>query len=152
MAETSTITRETVIAARPAEIAPYLADFHRWVQWSPWEGQDPALQRTYSGTPGAVGSSYAWKGNRKAGAGTMELTRTAPTEIDVDLRFTAPFRSTSAAAFRLHEVDGGTRVVWTMTSPTNLMSRVMGVFIDMDKLLGGDFDRGLAKLKAAVEH
>jgi hypothetical protein len=151
MAAPTTIERETVITARAAEITPYLADLHRWVEWSPWEGRDPALQRTYTGEPGTVGSTYTWKGNRKAGAGSMVVTRVDATEVDVDLRFTAPFRSSSAVAFRLDELEGGTRVVWSMTSPQNLMSRVMGVFVNMDEFLGGDFEQGLAKLKAVVE-
>ncbi|MBF4609104.1 SRPBCC family protein [Curtobacterium sp. VKM Ac-1393] len=153
MAAPTTIERETVITASPAAILPHLADLHRWVEWSPWEGRDPALQRTYGGEPGAVGSAYAWKGNRKAGAGSMAVTRIDATEVDVDLRFTAPFRSSSAVVFRLDELerDGGTRVVWSMTSPQNLMSRVMGVFVNMDTFLGGDFEKGLAKLKVVVE-
>lgn len=151
MAAPTTIERETVITARAAEITPYLADLHRWVEWSPWEGRDPALQRTYTGEPGTVGSTYTWKGNRKAGAGSMVVTRIDATEVDVDLRFTAPFRSSSAVVFRLDELEGGTRVVWSMTSPQNLMSRVMGVFVNMDEFLGGDFEKGLAKLKAVVE-
>jgi hypothetical protein len=149
--KTSTIERSIVIAAPADTITPYLANLHRWVDWSPWEGQDPQLERTYGGEPGSVGSTYAWKGNRKAGAGDMTVTRIAPMEVDIDLRFTAPFRSTSACGFRLTEEEGRTRVLWTMTSPRNLASRVMGVFIDMDKLIGGDFDKGLAKLQAAVE-
>lgn len=152
MAAPTTIERETVITARAADITPYLADLHRWVEWSPWEGQDTALQRTYSGEQGTVGSTYVWKGNRKAGAGSMAITRVDATEVDVALQFTAPFKSSSAVAFRLHEATDGTRVVWSMTSPQNLMSRVMGVFVNMDKFLGGDFEKGLAKLKAAVEH
>ncbi len=151
MAAPTTIERETVITARAAEITPYLADLQRWVEWSPWEGRDPALQRTYTGEPGTVGSTYAWKGNRKAGAGSMAITRVDAAEVDVDLQFTAPFRSSSAVVFRLEELEGGTRVVWSMTSPQNLMSRVMGVFVNMDEFLGGDFEKGLAKLKAVVE-
>lgn len=147
----TTIARDTVIAAPASEILPYLADLHRWVEWSPWEGQDPDLQRIYEGVPGTVGSTYAWKGNRKAGAGSMRITKVDPHEVDVDLRFTAPFKSTSDVAFRLSETPDGTRLVWSMTSPQNLMSRVMGVFVDMDKFLGGDFEKGLAKLKATVE-
>ncbi|TDN46422.1 polyketide cyclase/dehydrase/lipid transport protein [Curtobacterium flaccumfaciens] len=157
--KTSTIERSTVIAAPADAITPLLANLHRWVEWSPWEGQDPNLQRTYGGEPGSVGSTYAWKGNRKAGAGDMTVTRIAPTEVGLDLRFTAPFKSSSTCTFRLTEnanehTDanaGRTRVVWSMTSPQNLASRVMGVFIDMDKLIGGDFEKGLAKLRAAVE-
>ncbi|GAA4668199.1 SRPBCC family protein [Frondihabitans cladoniiphilus] len=151
MADTSTIERSIVIEAPAAEIIPFLADLRRWVDWSPWEGQDSSMKRTYGGVQGEVGSSYAWSGNRKAGAGTMAVTRIAPTEIDVDLTFTAPFKSSSKVEFRLSAEDDSTRLVWTMTSPQNLMAKVMRVFVNMDKMIGGDFDKGLAKLKGAVE-
>lgn len=150
MALPTTIERERVIAARPEQITPLLADFHRWVDWSPWEGTDRDLQRSYEGVPGVVGSSYTWKGNRKAGAGSMVLTRSEPTVVDVDLRFTAPFRSTSEAAFRLHPVSGGTRVVWTMTTPQTFMSRMMGKVLRLDDLIGKDFEKGLAQLDTAA--
>jgi hypothetical protein len=109
------------------------------------------MKRAYTGTPGTVGSTYAWNGNRKAGAGTMTVTRVAPTEVDIDLNFTAPFASSSTVEFRLLETGSSTKFVWTMTRPLNLMARVMGVFINMDKMIGSDFEKGLAKLKATVE-
>ncbi|WP_144710642.1 SRPBCC family protein [Curtobacterium pusillum] len=159
MPATTTIERSIVVAAPAAAILPHLADLHRWTEWSPWEGQDPDLHREYGGEPGTVGSTYAWKGNRKAGAGDMRVTGIAPHRVDIDLRFTAPFRSSSTCVFRLDETgagtgagtDAGTRVVWMMTSPRTTMSRIVGTFINMDKLIGGDFDKGLAQLKAVVE-
>lgn len=151
MADITPIERSIVIDAPAAEITPFIADLRRWVDWSPWEGQDPAMERTYTGTPGTVGSAYAWKGNRKAGAGTMSITRLAPTEIDVDLHFTAPFTSSSKVEYRLSETGDSTTLSWSMTRPQNLMARVMGVFVNMDKLLGADFEKGLARLKAVVE-
>lgn len=151
MADPGTIERSIVIDASAATIAPHLADLHRWVEWSPWEGQDPELQRTYAGTPGTVGSTYTWKGNRKAGAGDMTVTRITPAEIDVDLNFTAPFKSSSQVEFHLVETGTSTNVVWSMTNPQNLMARVMRVVLNMEKMIGGDFDKGLARLKVAVE-
>jgi hypothetical protein len=151
MPSTTRIERSIVIAAPIAEILPHLTDFHRWIAWSPWEGQDPELHRTYSGTPGSVGAAYAWKGNRKAGAGTMTLTRIEPARVDVDLRFTAPFRSTSTVVFDLTEADGRTEIVWRMESPRTLSSRIMGAVVNIDKLVGGDFEKGLAKLRDVVE-
>ncbi|MCU1529465.1 MAG: hypothetical protein JWP75_3228 [Frondihabitans sp.] len=145
------IERSIVIDAPAAEVTPYLADLRRWVDWSPWEGQDPDLKRTYTGTDGSIGSTYAWKGNRKAGAGSMAVTGIAPTEIDIDLTFTAPFKSSSKVEFHLFETENSTKLVWTMQSPQNLMARVMRIVINMDKMIGGDFEKGLAKLKAAVE-
>ena len=152
MTESTTIVRSITIAARSEQIQPYIADLHKWASWSPWEGQDPQLKRTYTGIPGSVGSTYEWNGNRKAGAGTMIVTRALPAEVDVDLRFTAPFKSTSSVDFRLHETGSTTQVIWTMTSPQNLMAKVMRIFINMEKLIGTDFEKGLAKLKAVVEN
>lgn len=151
MAATTTIERERVIVAPAAAVLPNVADLHRWAAWSPWEGQDPALEREYGGEPGTVGSTYAWKGNRKAGAGSMRVTRVTSHEVDIDLRFTAPFRSTSACAFRLTETPTGTRVVWTMTSPRTLSSRLIGLVMNMDRLIGGDFEKGLARLATVSE-
>jgi hypothetical protein len=151
MTDVATIERSIVIDAPAASIAPHITDLHRWQDWSPWEGQDPALERTYTGEPGTVGSTYAWKGNRRAGAGSMEVSRITPTEIGIDLAFTAPFKSTSKVAYRLTETGATTEVVWSMTTPQNLMAKVMGFFINMDKMLGRDFEKGLAQLKTVVE-
>lgn len=151
MTDSTTIERSIIIDAPASEITPFVADLHRWTVWSPWEGQDPDLKRVYTGTPGSVGSTYAWNGNRKAGAGTMAVSRVTPTEVDVDLAFTAPFKSTSSVEFRLVESAATTKVVWTMTSPQNFMARVMRIFINMDKLIGADFEKGLGRLKSAVE-
>lgn len=151
MTKSTIIERSATIEAPAAEITPYIADLRRWVDWSPWEGQDPNMKRTYAGAQGSVGASYAWSGNRKAGAGTMTVTRISPTDIDVDVNFTAPFKSASKVEYRLLETGTSTTLVWTMTGPQNFMARVMGIFVNMDKLIGTDFEKGLAKLKAAVE-
>ncbi|ARC56686.1 hypothetical protein AS850_06310 [Frondihabitans sp. 762G35] len=151
MTEFSTVERSTVIAAPAASILPHLTDFSKWTAWSPWEGQDPEMKRSYAGTPGATGSTYAWNGNRKAGAGTMAVTHVDPHALDVDLHFTRPFKSTSAIRFDLEEADGSTTVVWSMRSPKTVQSRVMGVFLNMDTLIGTDFEKGLAKFKTVVE-
>ncbi|WP_022905990.1 MULTISPECIES: SRPBCC family protein [unclassified Curtobacterium] len=151
MAATTTIERDVVIAAPASTILPHLVDLHRWVDWSPWEGRDPELHREYGGTLGAVGSTYAWKGNRKAGSGDMVVRRVTADEVEIGLRFTAPFASSSTTAFRLDEVPGGTRVVWTMTSPVTVMSRIVNLVMNMERFIGGDFEKGLAQLKVVVE-
>ncbi|RKR74396.1 SRPBCC family protein [Frondihabitans australicus] len=151
MTEFSTIERRTVIDAPASAILPHIDDFTKWVAWSPWEGSDDDLKRTYGGTQGSVGATYAWDGNRKAGAGTMEVTARSSTGVDIALAFTRPWKSQSTALFRLDEQGGATTVTWTMRSPKNFQSRVMGIFMNMDKLVGGDFEKGLAKLKGVVE-
>jgi hypothetical protein len=153
MTEQSTVHRSVRIEAPAEAILPFVRDFTEWPAWSPWEGQDADMQRSYTGTPGAVGSTYSWSGNRKAGAGTMRATVITPTEVEVALQFTKPFRSTSEVQFDLAPTaDGrGTEVVWTMRSPKTRMSRVMGAVLNLEKFIGRDFEKGLAQLKAAVE-
>jgi uncharacterized protein YndB with AHSA1/START domain len=145
------VTREATIAAPPAVVYSLLEDFHRWTEWSPWEGLDPNLWRGYSGADSGVGSIYEWSGNRKAGAGRMEITdAAAPSRLVLALKFIKPFKSSSTTTFSLEEHDGGTRVTWRMVGPKTLMTRFMGVFMSMDKMVGRDFEKGLAQLSAAA--
>jgi len=147
-----TVTRSTVIAAPADQIFAHLVDFHRWTGWSPWEGLDPQLNRSYSGPGSGVGSAYAWSGNRKAGRGSMTMVDAAePSEVLVDVVFEKPFPSRSQSRFTLRPDGGSTEVVWTMTGTKTLMSRLMGIFVSMDKLIGPDFERGLARLKTVTE-
>ncbi len=149
---TYTVARSTVVDADPAAVYAHVVDFHRWPGWSPWEDLDPDLLRTYSGAPQGVGSVYSWSGNRKAGEGRMEITRTdEPTRVVVDLEFLKPFKSTSVTTFTFAPEAAGTRVTWTMAGPRTLGVRLMSVFTSMDKLVGGDFEKGLGRLKTLAE-
>jgi hypothetical protein len=149
MTSYSVVERATTIDATPDRILPLLTDLRNWQQWSPWEGLDPDLRRTYEGT--GVGSAYEWSGNRKAGAGSMRVTDVTDDSVDIDLTFTKPFRSASKTAFALQPDGPATRVQWRMHTPRTLGMRIAGLFMNMDKRIGGDFERGLASLKAAVE-
>jgi uncharacterized protein YndB with AHSA1/START domain len=150
--DTYTVERSAVVQADPERVYEQIVDFHRWPAWSPWEDVDPDLRRTYAGPDEGVGSVYEWTGNRKAGAGRMEITHAArPSRVVVDLRFLKPFKSTSTTTFTLTPEGDGTRVTWTMTGSRTLALRVMGVFTSMDKLVGGDFEKGLARLRAVAE-
>jgi hypothetical protein len=150
MTDYTDVRRSGFVAAEPADVLPYLSDFHRWPQWSPWEGLDPDLERTYGGPEQGVGSTYAWSGNRKAGAGSMRVTEAAPDRVVIDLQFTRPFRSASLVEFALGEADGGTDVTWTMRTPKTLMSRVVGIFMNMERTIGNDLERGLRQLQRAA--
>jgi hypothetical protein len=146
------VERSAEISAAADAVFPHLVDFHRWTAWSPWEDLDPNLSRTYSGPESGVGAVYEWSGNRKAGKGRMEITEaSAPSALAVQLQFLKPFKSSSVASFALEPVSDGTRVTWSMVGRKTLMTKVMGVFTSMDKLIGPDFERGLARLKALVE-
>jgi uncharacterized protein YndB with AHSA1/START domain len=145
------VTREATIAAPPERVYELLSDFHRWVEWSPWEALDPDLQRTYSGAPSGVGAVYEWSGNRKAGQGRMEITgATPPKHLEIALQFLKPFKSSNTTTFELEDSDGITVVTWRMIGPKTLATRVMGIFTSMDKLVGRDFERGLANLSTAT--
>jgi hypothetical protein len=152
MADTFVVEREQRIEGPPAAVLERIVDFRRWQSWSPWEEIDPNLSRAYSGAESGVGAIYEWAGNRKAGAGRMEITAVQPDRsATIDLQFLKPFKSRSTAEFTLR-ADGATTVVrWTMTGPKTFMTRFMGIFMSMDKMIGPDFEKGLARLKTDVE-
>lgn len=146
------VVRTTTINAPPATVFGYLNDFRRWTAWSPWEKLDPELKRTYSGADSGVGAKYAWEGNKNVGAGSMEIVEsTAPSRIALKLDFSRPFEAHNMTEFTCEPVGSGTKITWDMHGPNQCMGRIMGVFIDMDKMVGKDFETGLANLKAAAE-
>ena len=146
------VTREATIPAPRQAVFNLIVDFHRWSEWSPWEGIDPALQRTFSGAESGVGAVYEWSGNRKAGRGRMEITAAqAPSRVEIALQFLKPFKSKSITSFDVVETEGGTHVTWRTIGAKTLMTRFMGVFVSMDKLIGPDFEKGLAQLSEAAQ-
>jgi hypothetical protein len=151
MADTFRIARSTIVAAPPERVAPHIQDFHAWEKWSPYEKLDPRMKKTFSGAERGAGASYAWEGNSKAGAGSMTITTATPQRTSIALHFTKPMRSENTAEFTLEPDGTGTRVTWTMTGPKNLMMKLMGVFMNMDKMIGRAFEEGLGKLKELVE-
>ncbi len=146
------VERSTTIAAPASAIYPHIVDFSAWRTWSPWEDVDPSLERTYSDPTGGEGASYSWSGNRKAGSGRMTITdATAPENVTIRLEFLKPFKATNIATFTLHESGASTVVTWTMTGPKTVASRIMSVFGGLDKIVGKDFEKGLAALKDVAE-
>ena len=141
-------THETTVAAPPAAVHALIASFPEWVTWSPWEGLDPDMTRTYDGA--GVGASYAWSGNKRAGEGRMTFTSITPARVVVDLEFLKPFKAQNVVTFDLTPVGDGTRVAWTMSGQRNLAFAVMGKLF-FDKAIAKDFQKGLASLKAAAE-
>jgi len=151
-ADTFRVERHVVINRRPADIFPLLEDFHRWVDWSPWEELDPALRRTYGGADRGKGAIYEWEGNNKVGKGHMEIIRIeSPTHLTIDLSFIRPFKAENAAAFDLEPQGSGTEVTWAMYGPLPFASKLMSMFVSMDGIIGKDFEKGLARLKTAAE-
>jgi Polyketide cyclase / dehydrase and lipid transport len=152
MPENYVVEREQRVHASPGAVQERLVDFRRWQAWSPWEDLDPALRRSYSGAPSGVGAVYEWEGNRKAGKGRMEITSVEPDRsVAIDLRFLKPFKASNVTTFTTEAQGDETLVRWSMTGPRTLMTRVMGIFTSMDKMIGPDFEKGLERLKADVE-
>ncbi len=141
-------THETTIAAPLETVHALVAAFPEWVKWSPWEGLDPAMTRTYAGS--GVDATYAWAGNNKAGEGRMAFSSITPTQVVVDLEFIKPFKAQNVVTFDLTPVGEGTRAAWTMSGQRNVIMSVLGTLF-FDKAIAKDFRRGLASLKAAAE-
>lgn len=145
------VERSTTIEAPAERISPFIIDFHEWVDWSPWEGIDPNLERTYNGPDVGVGASYSWSGNRAAGAGTMQIESIDDSSIELALTFTKPFKSNSRTRFDLTPDGTGTAVTWQVLTPKTLLLRVMSLFMKLDKTVGPDLEKGLAQLKVVAE-
>jgi hypothetical protein len=150
--DTFRLQRSIRINAAAERVFPLIADFHAWTAWSPWEELDPALKRTYGGAASGLGAIYEWEGNKQVGKGRMEITGvTAASRITIKLDFIAPFEAHNTAEFTLAAEGGATSVTWAMHGPSPYMMKVMGLFVSMDSMVGKDFEKGLAKLKAVAE-
>jgi uncharacterized protein YndB with AHSA1/START domain len=146
------VERSTKIKAPKERIFAALNDFHQWPSWSPWEKMDPAMTRTHSGAPSGQGAVYEWKGNKKVGEGRMEITQAAsPSKLTIKLDFMKPFEAHNTAEFTLETQGDSTGLTWAMHGSQNLMFKVMGLFMSMDKMIGKDFETGLANIKTLAE-
>jgi len=149
---TFSVRRETTVRAPPEKIFPLIDDFHQWATWSPYESKDPAMKRTYSGATSGKGAVYAWDGNKNVGSGRMEiLEAAAPAKIIIKLDFFRPFEGHNSAEFTMLPQGDATRLTWLMHGPAPFMSKLMQVFMNMDKMIGKDFEIGLANLKKLTE-
>lgn len=141
------VARSALLAAPAEALFGYVNDFHRWRDWSPYEGLDPSLERSYSGPDAGVGAIYAWHGNNKAGVGKMTITHSTPAkQIAIALDFSKPMKASNTAEFTFEPAEGGVRVTWSMHGKSDFMGKAFGLFVDMDKLVGKAFEDGLRKL------
>jgi uncharacterized protein YndB with AHSA1/START domain len=146
------VRRSIAVKAPPEKIAPLLTDFHQWASWSPWEKLDPNMKRTFTGAPSGKGAVYEWEGNSDVGKGRMEiLDASTPARTVVKLAFLEPVESHSTTEFTLTPQGDTTTVTWNMHGPMPFLSKLMTVFMNMDDMIGKDFDKGLAQLKTAAE-
>ena len=146
------VQRSVGVNAPPERIFPLISDFHQWLTWSPYEQKDPAMKRTYSGAERGKGAVYAWDGDKNVGSGRMEiLDVSAPSKIVIKLDFFKPFEGHNTAEFTMLPQGDGTHVTWVMHGPANFMSRLIQVFMNLDNMIGKDFETGLANLKKLTE-
>jgi len=150
--DTFRVQRSASINAPPEKIFALIEDYHRWPAWSPYEKLDPTMQRTYSGAARGAGAVYEWEGNKKAGQGRMEITNvTPPSQITINLDFVRPFQAHNIVVFRLNPTGASAHITWAMHGPLPYVAKVMHMVFNMDRMVGKDFETGLANLKAIAE-
>jgi uncharacterized protein YndB with AHSA1/START domain len=146
------VERSASIKAPSEKVYAQVQDFKAWAAWSPYEKKDPAMKRTFGAVTAGKGAVYEWHGDKNVGKGRMEiLSASQPSKVVIQLAFIEPFEANNIAEFTMAGQDGMTTVTWAMYGPANFLSKLIGVFIDMDKMVGTDFEAGLANLKTLTE-
>ena len=147
------ITRKATIASPAPAVFAQVNDFHRWDAWSPWAKLDPAMKQTYEGAPAGTGAIYTWTSDsKKVGEGRMSITESHPSDlIRIELEFFKPFKATNMAEFTFKPEGDRTVVTWNMSGRNGFMAKAFHLVMNMDKLVGGDFEKGLAQMKLVVE-
>lgn len=146
------VERSIDIDAPAEKIFPLINDYKNWGVWSPYEKVDPAMHRTFSGAPSGKGSVYEWTGNKNIGHGRMEIVEAVqPSKIVIKLDFFSPFEAHNIAEFTMRPQGGATSVTWAMHGPAPFMAKIIHTFINMDRMVGGQFQQGLTSMKAVAE-
>lgn len=146
------VARTATIAAPPAVVFAQVNDLQKWQAWSPWAKIDPAMKVTFEGPAAGTGASYTWSGNSQVGEGTMTITESRPDDlVRLRLEFRKPFAATNTAEFNLKPEGGQTVVTWSMAGRNNFVFKAVGLIMNTDKMIGGDFEKGLASLKEIAE-
>ena len=146
------VARRTVIGAAPAAVFAHVNDFRKWDAWNPWAKIDPGMKQTYEGPPTGVGAVYTWAGNGEVGEGRMTLTESRPSElIRIRLEFLKPLAATSTAEFTFQPEGERTAVTWSMTGRNGFVAKAIHLVMNMDRMIGGQFEAGLARMKAVAE-
>jgi hypothetical protein len=145
------IERSAVVKASPAAVHAVVNDFHAWKGWSPWDKLDPAMTRTFSGPVSGKDAAYAWVGNKDVGEGKMTITDSTPDKITIRLEFIKPFAETNITTFTFVSSGAETKVTWAMDGENDFMGKAFSLVMDMEKMVGPDFEKGLAAMKAMAE-
>lgn len=146
------VERSATVAAPPDVVFAQVNDFHAWGAWSPWAKRDPAMKTTFAGAPSGVGAEYGWAGNDDVGEGKMTISASTPgKDLAIHVEYTRPFPATNETTFAFTPVGDKTEVKWSMVVQNNFMMKGISIFMDMDKMVGKDFERGLGELKSVAE-
>jgi uncharacterized protein YndB with AHSA1/START domain len=146
------VTRSATLPASPEAVFAQVNDLHAWEAWSPWAKMDPTAKSTYEGPATGVGAAMSWAGNNKVGEGKMTITESKPNElIRFRLEFLRPFKATNIAEFTFKPEGNQTVVTWSMSGKNNFMFKAVGLFMNCDKMVGSEFEKGLANLKSVIE-
>ena len=146
------VTRSLAIAAPPDALFPHVNELKKWEPWNPWGKIDPAMKLTYEGPPSGLGAAYAWVGNRDVGEGRMTITASRPNEfIQFKLEFFKPMTGVSTTEFTFKPDGNRTEVTWSMSGKNNFIAKAASLFMNMDQMIGGQFEKGLADLKSIAE-
>jgi len=146
------VARTATIAAPAPAVFAQVNDFRKWEAWNPWAKLDPAMKQTYEGAPAGIGAIYTWAGNHEVGEGRMTLTESSPNDlIRIRLEFLKPFKATNVGEFTFRPEGNQTAVTWSMTGQKNFMAKALHLFMNMDRMVGGQFEKGLAQMKSVVE-
>ena len=146
------VARSTTISAPPPAVFAQVNDFRKWEAWNPWGKIDPTMKQAYEGAPAGVGAIYTWAGNNEVGEGRMTITESRPSElIRIKMEFFKPFAGTSTAEFAFKPERNQTAVTWSMAGTNNFMAKAINLFMNMDKMVGGQFEKGLAEMKSVAE-
>jgi len=150
--DTFRVQRAASIKAPPEKVFALISDFRRWDAWSPWEKKDPAMKRTFGAATSGEGATYAWEGNKEVGQGSMRIVESVPpSKLALQLDFLKPFEAHNTVTFMLDAKDGATDVTWAMEGPVPYLAKIVHVFVNMDRMVGKDFETGLANLRASAE-
>ncbi|MEX2142920.1 MAG: SRPBCC family protein [Pirellulales bacterium] len=146
------VTRSATMAAPPAVVFAQVNNFHNWRAWSPWEQIDPEMKRSYEGPSAGTGAKYSWVGNSDVGEGSMTITESRPSDlIRIELEFIKPMEGTSDTEFTFEPKGDGTEVTWDMAGKNSFLGKAFCLFMNMDKMIGDQFEEGLANMESVVE-
>lgn len=146
------IRRSAEIPSSPDVLFGIINDLHRWSEWSPYEKFDPQMKKSFEGAAFGPGASYAWNGNKHVGEGRLTIVESQPGEhVTMKLEFSRPFKCNNQVVFKLYPIDNGTNVSWIMDGKNTFISKAFGLLMNMDKMVGQQFEEGLANLKKLVQ-